>query len=175
MAKVNIGLRGWRFDEDEVFNEDGDLRPLEFMEPDTRERIVRLASSMGEPCDACYLIHGDEEIQQCNVARVIYGEPIGEVLLCPEHETDFLYWFREEGGKQYAGDTELQDAFHDWFAEGGRAPEGYGGVEHVNTDPDDLPEVPDAAEELPTLEEEIEKLDDEELDALGVDFDDLDI
>jgi hypothetical protein len=175
MGKVNIGLRGWRFDEEEVFDEDGEVRPLKTMEPDTRERIVRLADSMGEPCDACYLVYGDEESQQCKVARVIYGEPLGEVLLCAEHETDFFYWFREAGGKAYAGDTELQDAFHEWFAEGNRAPEGYGGIEHVNTDPEDLPEPPDPSEELPTLEEELEKLDDEDLDALGVDLDDLDL
>jgi hypothetical protein len=175
MGKVNIGLRGWRFDEDEVFDDDGELRPLKFMEPDTRERLVRLASSMGEPCDACYLIHGDEDIQQCKVARVIYGEPLGEVVLCADHEADFLYWFRAVGGREYAGDTELQDAFHEWFADGGRAPEGYEGIEHVNTDPEDLPEPPDPNEELPTLEEELERLDDETVDALGVGLDDLDL
>ena len=174
MGKVSIGLRGWRFEEDEVFDENGEVKPLKFMEPETRERVVRLASMMGEPCDACYLIHGDEDIEQCGVARVIYGEPLGEVLLCPEHEPDFLYWFREAGGRQYAGDTELEDAFYEWFDDGGRAPEGYGGVDHVDTDPEDLPE-PDPAEELPTLEEELEELDDEELDALGVDFGDLDL
>jgi hypothetical protein len=175
MGKVNIGLRGWRFDEDEVFDDDGELRPLKFMEPDTRERLVRLASSMGEPCDACYLIHGDEDIQQCKVARVIYGEPLGEVLLCADHEADFLYWFRAVGGREYAGDTELQDAFHEWFADGGGAPEGYEGIEHVNTDPEDLPEPPDPNEALPTLEEELERLDDETVDALGVGLDDLDL
>jgi hypothetical protein len=175
MGKVNIGLRGWRFDEDEVFDDDGELRPLKFMDPDTRERLVRLASSMGEPCDACYLIHGDEDIQQCKVARVIYGEPLGEVLLCADHEADFLYWFRAVGGREYAGDTELQDAFHEWFADGGRAPEGYEGIEHVNTDPEDLPEPPDPNEALPTLEEELERLDDETVDALGVGLDDLDL
>ncbi|MFB6142040.1 MAG: hypothetical protein ABEJ30_01705 [Halorientalis sp.] len=174
MSKVNIGLRGWRFDEDEVFGEDGELRPLNAMEPDTRERILRLATMMGEPCDACYLVHGDEDIAQCNVARVIYGEPKGEVVLCADHEPDFLYWFREAGGRQHAGETELADAFQEWFDDGNRAPEGYGGIEHVNTDPEAVPD-PDPAEELPTLEEEIEKLDDEELDALGVDLDDLDL
>ncbi|WP_335999072.1 hypothetical protein [Halorientalis halophila] len=174
MGKVNIGLRGWRFDEDEVFDENGELVPLGMMEPETRDRIVRLASMMGEPCDACYLIHGDEEIQRCNVARIVYGEPLGEVLLCPEHEVDFLYWFREEDGKRYAGDTDLEDAFYAWFDDGGRAPEGYGGIDHVDTDDEDLPE-PDPSEELPTLEEELDKLEDEKLDALGVDLDDLDL
>jgi hypothetical protein len=47
-------------------------------------------------------------------------------------------------------------------------------MEHVNTDPEDLPD-PDPSEELPSLEEELEKLDDEELDALGVDLSDLDL
>ena len=74
MGKVNIGLRGWRFDEDEVFDADGDLKPLGTMEPETRDRIVRLSTMMGEPCDACYLIHGDENIQECNVARIVYGD-----------------------------------------------------------------------------------------------------
>ncbi|WP_136715662.1 hypothetical protein [Halorientalis salina] len=175
MGKVNIGLRGWRFDEAEVFDENGELRPLEMMEPDTRDRIVRLSTMMGEPCDACYLIHGEENIQECNVARVIYGEPLGEVLLCPDHEADFLYWFREEGGSEYAGDTVLEDEFQEWFAGGGRAPEGYGGLDHVNTDPDDLPEEPDISDDIPTLEEELEKLDDEDLDALDVNLDDLDL
>lgn len=175
MSKVNIGLRGWRFDEGEVFDENGELRPLEMMEPDTRERIVRLSASMGEPCDACHLSHGNENIEKCNVARIIYGEPLGEVLLCSEHEVDFLYWFREEGGKAFAGDKEFQDKFHDWFADGGRAPEDYGSIDHVNTDPEDLPEPPDISEEFPTLEEELAKLDDETLDELGVDLSELDL
>ncbi|RXK49282.1 hypothetical protein [Halorientalis pallida] len=174
MGKVNIGLRGWRFDEAEVFDEDGDLVPLGTMDPETRDRIVRLSTMMGEPCDACYLIHGDENIQECNVARIVYGEPLGEVLLCPEHEADFLYWFREAGGKEYAGETEMEDAFYAWFDDGGRAPDGYAGIDHVDTDADDVP-VPDPAEELPTLEEELEKLDDETLDDLGVDLGDLDL
>jgi hypothetical protein len=38
------------------------------------------------------------------------------------------------------GEDELADRFHEWFAEGGRAPGGYGGIEHVDTDPDDLPD-----------------------------------
>ena len=175
MAKVNIGLRGWKFEEKDVFDEDGDLRPLGTMPPETRQRIVRLASTFGEPCQACWLIHGDEEIERCNVARVVYGEPLGEVLVCADHEADFLYWFREEGGREYAGETDLQNAFHDWFADGGRAPEGYGGVDHVDTDPDSLPDAGEHADELPPLEEELEKLDDEDLDELGVDLSDLDV
>ncbi|MFB6164972.1 MAG: hypothetical protein ABEJ31_07420 [Haloarculaceae archaeon] len=175
MGKVNIGLRGWRFEESAVFDDEGELRPLATMEPDTRERIVRLSAMMGEPCDACYLIHGDEEIEQCKVGRVIYGEPLGEVLVCADHEPDFLYWFREVGGSAYAGERDLRKAFHEWFADGGRAPDGYGGVEHVDTDPEDLPDPPQPSEELPSLEAELEKLDDEDLDALGVDLDDLDL
>lgn len=174
MGKVNIGLRGWRFEEEDVFDEDGDIEPLGTLAPETRDRIVRLSTMMGEPCDACYLVHGDENIQECNVARIVYGEPLGEVLLCPEHEADFLYWFREGGGKRYAGDTELEDAFYAWFDDGGRAPEGYAGIDHVDTDADDIP-APDPTEELPTLEEELEKLDDEKLDDLGVDLSDLDL
>ena len=42
MGKVNIGLRGWRFDED-VLGEDGRVRPLATMEPEDRQRILVLA------------------------------------------------------------------------------------------------------------------------------------
>ena len=173
MAKVSIGLRGWRFEEDEVFASDGTIRPLDQMDADTRERIARLATLFGEPCDACWLVHGDENIEQCKVARVVYGEPLGEVLLCADHEADFVYWFQEAGGREYMGERELEDQFHEWFADGGRAPDGFRDLDHVDTDPDALPDVPDPNEELPSLEEEIEKLDDEKLDALGVDLDDV--
>jgi hypothetical protein len=125
MAKVSIVLRGWRFDEDEVFDDDGSVRPLEEMEPDTRQRIVRLLSYVDEPCDCCYLIHGDADIEQCNPAQAIYGEPLGEVVLCNDHEADFVYWFQEEGGRQLAGETELQNAFYAWFDDGNRAPESF--------------------------------------------------
>jgi hypothetical protein len=174
MGKVSIALRGWRFDEDEVFDEDGEMRSVYDMPEETRERLVRLTVVAGNPCDACWLIHGDENLQQCNVARVVYGEPLAEVVLCDAHEADFLYWFREAGGSELRGTDEFQDAFHEWFADGGRAPEGYGGVEHVDTDPDAVPQ-PDPDVEMPTLEEEISKLDDEELDALDADYSDLDI
>jgi hypothetical protein len=174
MGKVSIALRGWRFDEDEVFDEDGEMRSLMEMSDESRERLVRLTVAAGQPCDACWLVHGDENIQQCRVARVVYGEPLAEVLLCNQHEADLLYWFREEGGSEYRGTDEFQDAFHEWFADGGRAPEGYGGVEHVDTDPDAIPQ-PDPDVEMPRLEDEIAKLDDEELDALDTDFSDLDI
>lgn len=174
MGKVSIALRGWRFDEDEVFDEDGGMRPVFEMSDDTRERLVRLTVVAGNPCDACWLVHGDEEIQQCRVARVVYGEPLAEVVLCDQHEADFLYWFREAGGSELRGTDEFRDEFHSWFADGGRAPEGYGGVDHVDTDPDSVPQ-PDPDVEMPTLEEELEKMDEEELDALGADYSDLDI
>jgi len=175
MGKVSIGLRGWRFDEDEVFDADGDLRSLEAMHPDTRQRIVRLTALIGDPCHACWLIHGEEAIEQCRLARIVYGEPGGEVILCEEHEPDFLYWFHEEGGREYAGDTDLEDAFHEWFATGNRAPEGYGGLEHVEEEPDAIPEAPDTSQGIPSLEEQIEAADDEELQELGIDLDDLDL
>ncbi|MFB6174112.1 MAG: hypothetical protein ABEI39_05655 [Halobacteriales archaeon] len=172
MGKVSIGLRGWRFDEDAVFDSNGEIRPLANMDEDTRERILRLSAMMGEPCDACYLIHGEENIRRCNPAQAIYGEPLGEVLLCDDHEADFVYWFQEAGGTEFAGQRELQDAFHQWFVDGGRSPEGFE-LEHVEEDPDDVPEAPDPGEELPGLEEEIEQMDDDELDALDLDLRDL--
>jgi hypothetical protein len=173
MGKVSIGLRGWRFDEDEVFAADGTVRPLDNMPEDTRERVLRLSGLMEEPCDACYLTY--EDVQQCRPAQVVYGEPMGEVLVCSVHEPDFVYWFREAGGRQWAGETELRDRFHEWFADGGRAPDEYDGVEHVEADPDDVPEAPDPQAELPGLQEEIDAMDDEELDALDVDLTDLDL
>lgn len=140
MGKVSIGLRGWRFDEEEVFDEDGEFKRLEEIPEETRLRLQRLELLVTDPCQACWLIHGDENVAECNVAEAVYGEPRSEVALCDEHEPDFLYWFREEGGERYMGEDELKDAFHEWFAGGGRAPEGYGGVEHVDTDPEDLPD-----------------------------------
>ncbi|WP_276281913.1 hypothetical protein [Halorussus caseinilyticus] len=143
MAKVSIGLRGWRFDEDEVFTEEGDFRPMDEIPDDPRKRLIRLQALVNAPCDACWLIHGDEEIHECNVAEVVYGEPLSEVVLCTDHEPDFLYWFTEAGGDRFKGEDVLQDEFHEWFADGGRAPDGYGGVEHVDTDPEDVPEPPE--------------------------------
>lgn len=175
MAKVNIGLRGWRFEEDEVFDEDGQIRPLGTMGEDTRARVLRLTERLTDPCDACWLAYGDDKIEECNPAEVIYGEPRGEVLLCNEHEADFVYWFRSIADEDVIGTVQLQDAFHEWFFAGGRAPDGYGSVEHVDSDPDDIPESPDPYEELPGLEAELEEMDDEELDALDVELDNLDI
>ena len=174
MAKVSIGLRGWRFEESEVFTDDGDFRPLDDIPEDPRERLLRLSQLVTEPCDACYLIHGEADKRRCNEATIVYGEPLEEVLLCDRHEADFLYWYREEGGSEHRGDPELKDEFHEWFADGGRAPDGYGGMEHVDTDPDSLRQ-PDPAEKLPSLEEELAEMSDEELEALGVDLSDLDL
>ncbi|RJS97743.1 hypothetical protein [Halococcus sp. IIIV-5B] len=139
MGKVSIGLRGWRFDEGAVFDADGDVKPLEAMDHDTRHRVVRLRQLVGSPCHACWLIHGDDDLDACHEAASVYGEPLHEVVLCEHHEPDFLYWFREESGASYRGEDELQDAFHEWFADGNRAPEGYGGIEHVDTDPSGVP------------------------------------
>jgi hypothetical protein len=172
MSKVSIGLRGWRFEEREVFDEDGNIRPLTEMPPDTRDRLSRLMDVVTNPCDACWLIEEDE--QNCRSASVVYGEPLREVVLCDQHEIDFLYWFREEGGHEIAGDELFSDAFHQWFADGGRAPEGYAGLEHVDTDPETLPE-PTPAEEQLSIEEEIASLSDEERESLDIDLDDLDV
>jgi hypothetical protein len=175
MAKVSIGLRGWRFDEDEVFADNGQVRPLGNMEPDTRQRIVRLTDVMDDPCDCCYLIHGESDVEQCNPARAVYGEPMGEVVLCNDHEPDFVYWFQEEGGSDLAGHRELQNAFHEWFAAGNRTPEDWGEFEHVEEDPENLPEPPHPEDELPGIQEEMAAMPDEELEALDVDLDALDL
>ena len=37
MGKISIGLRGWRFEEDEVFDAEGNVRPFGEMDEDTRE------------------------------------------------------------------------------------------------------------------------------------------
>ena len=146
MAKVSIGLRGWRFEEREVFTDAGEFKPLDEIPDDPRHRLIRLPILLDKPCDACYLEHGDEQIERCRQPTVVYGEPLAEVLVCDSHEIDFLYWFREAGGRDLIGEDTFADAFHEWYAEGYRAPEGYGGLEHVDTDPDDLPDPPDQQE-----------------------------
>jgi hypothetical protein len=146
MAKVSIGLRGWRFEESEVFTEDGEFKPLDDIPEEPRTRLVRLTHLVEEPCDACYLVHGETGIERCRVADIVYGEPGDEVLLCADHEADFLYWYRETGGKAHRGEPTFRDRFHEWFADGGRAPEGYGGLDHVETDPTTLPDPPDPEE-----------------------------
>lgn len=174
MEKVNIGLRGWRFDAD-VLDANGRVRPLKTMEPDTRQRILVLADRVVDPCDACWLSYGRDQREECNVAEAIYGEPLGEVVVCSEHEPDFLYWFREAGGDEYAGSRELRDAFHEWYLDGNRAPEDYEGLEHVDEDPTTLPEAPAPTDAIPGLEEELEAMEEADREALDLDLDDLDI
>jgi hypothetical protein len=173
---VSIGFRGWRFDEDEVFDEHGNYRPLAEMSDDTSARLRRLPTLMDRPCDACYLAHGSND-QDHNVPAAVYGEPQAEVLVCNEHERDFYYWFLELGGDQYRGTAELQTAFREWFADGGRAPDAFEGPEHVATEPEATPEptVPDPEIlNLDVPEDEQSKLDlREEMD--DVDEDDLDL
>ncbi|WP_135534199.1 MULTISPECIES: hypothetical protein [Halostella] len=142
MAKVSVGLRGWRFEESEIFTEDGNWRPFDEMHDEDRERLLRLRTLVTKPCDACFLVHGEEDIERCREAEIVYGEPKSEVVLCDEHEADFRYWFSEAGGDDYRGEDELQDAFHGWFDDGNRAPEAFGGVDHVDTDPEALPDPP---------------------------------
>lgn len=168
MAKVSIGLRGWRFDEPDVFDANGDLRPLDEMPDDVATRLARLSALVGAPCDACWLIHGDDNLQACNVARIVYGEPMAEVVLCTTHEVDFLYWYREADGHTYRGDDELQDRFHEWFADGGRAPDTYEGIDHVDTAPADLPD-PDVDPDKLTIDQPEE--DKHRIDLRDVDLD----
>lgn len=139
MGKLSIGLRGWRFDEDDIFKEEGELRALDEMPVEVRNRVVRLSKLVDAPCDACWLIHGDAELEACNPATVVYGEPLAEVVTCDEHEADLLYWYREAGGRAHRGQDTFQEAFHEWFKAGNRAPKGYGPDEHVETAPQSLP------------------------------------
>jgi hypothetical protein len=178
MAKVSVGLRGWRFEEDVVFDGDGNVRDVTELPEDTRNRLLRLQALLGEPCSACWLVHGDAEIERCNPAEIVYGEPLAEVVLCADHEPDFLYWFREEGGEEYTGRAALQDEFHEWFADRGRAPAGYAGIEHVEENPDALPDGPGrggAKESLAEIEQQVEAMTGAEREALDVDLDDLDV
>jgi len=167
MDKVSIGLRGWRFDEDAVLTEDGDLKAYGEMDPDVRERVLRLDRLVEAPCDACWLIHGDANVQQCRVATVVYGEPFEEVVLCDEHEPDFLYWFHECGGVELAGTDEFEDGFHEWFLDGGRAPEGYGGLDHVDVAPEEIPEF----DRDGSGDEETDRTDDDPSDDLDLGMD----
>lgn len=175
MNKVNIGLRGWRFEEAEVFGDDGRVRPIGTMPDDTKTKVLRLAERIGDPCDACWLEWGRDDPSRCRQGEAIYGEPGGEVLVCRTHEPDFIYWFREEGGADLAGDVAFGEAFHDWYVDGGRAPEGYEGIEHVDEDPDGVPTAPDPNEALPGLEEEIKRIDEEDLSGLDIDLDEFDV
>jgi len=174
MAKVSIGLRGWRFDEDAVFDADGEVRDIAEMPEDTRNRLLRLGALLDEPCSACWLIHGQAEIERCNRTEVVYGEPLAEVVLCADHERHFVYWFREEGGSEHAGTATLQDEFHEWFADGNRAPEGYEGIDHVDRAPGELPE-PMPEQSLEEVAAQAAELDDAEAEALNIELDDLDV
>ncbi len=151
MGKVSIGLRGWRFDEDEIFTEAGELRALEQMSTDVRNRFVRLSKLVDAPCDCCWLIHGDEHIRECNIASVVYGEPMAEVIVCDEHEADLLYWYRECGGATYRGTEAFQEEFHEWFADGNRAPSEYEADIHVETAPTSLPSFDEIGEMEPVI------------------------
>jgi hypothetical protein len=178
MGKVSIGLRGWRFDEEAVFDGDGEIRPFDEVPEEARHRLVRLSSLLGEPCNACWLVHGEANVEQCNTGTVVYGEPLAEVLLCDDHEVDFLYWFREVGGHAHAGSADLQDEFHEWFADGGRAPDGYAGLDHVQREPDALSDAAgadDGDDGIPGVERQTEELDEAEQEALDVTLDDLDV
>lgn len=154
MAKVSIALRGWRFDEEAVFDEDGDFRPLEDVPEEERVRLERLVAIHDNPCHACWLLYGEEHADQCNVARAVYGEPHAELLLCDDHEDDFYYWYFEDGGDEYRGTETFADRFHEWFAAGNTAPEGYEGVEHVDTSPESLPDPWIPSQRELTLEQE---------------------
>jgi len=79
-----------------------------------------------------------------------------EVLLCADHESDFIYWYQEAGGSDLRGDEAFADVFHQWFADGNRAPDSFGGTEVVETDPEALPDLPDAREIRERLEENYE-------------------
>jgi hypothetical protein len=146
MAKVSIGLRGWRFEESELFDEAGEFRPLDTMSDSARTRLVRLTYLQAKPCDGCYLIHGEANKKRCKQAQIVYGEPMEEVLLCETHESDFLYWFREAGGNQFIETEAFRRSFVEWFDAGNRAPDGYEGLTHVDVDPHALPDPPDPAE-----------------------------
>ncbi|GAB6862075.1 hypothetical protein ACFR97_03345 [Haloplanus litoreus] len=185
MAKVSIGLRGWRFEESDVFTDEGEFKPLDEIPPEPRERLVRLTYLVDQPCDACYLVHGESELKQCSSAAIVYGEPGEEVLLCEPHEADFLYWYREAGGKAHRGEATFRDEFHEWFHAGGRAPDGYGGLEHVETGRADLPSPPDPEEIHRRLNEDFEgrridlhegyEEEDDDEDTADLDLDDVDL
>jgi hypothetical protein len=115
--KVSIGLRGWTFDPEDVFQVGGELKPVDEMPEEDRIRVVRLTEIMGNACHVCMLQHPDEGWDEWEKATVVYGEPTSEVLLCDDHEEVFERWFFDEGGESYRGTEELQRAFHDWVEE----------------------------------------------------------
>lgn len=171
MGKVSIALKGWRFDEEDVFDEDGGFRPLSEMDDDTRVRINRLTTLREKPCDACWLIHGEEDIERCRPAEYVYGEPRAEVLVCEEHLPDFSYWYLNDGGEAYRGEVVFQDEFHEWFEAGNRAPAGYEGIEHEATEQESVPE-PSAemtVRDIPVPEDEQVRIDLRNPDSMGTD------
>jgi hypothetical protein len=173
MTKVSIGFRGWRFEESEVFDEDGRYRPLPEMNEDTRKRIERIPTLASQPCDVCYLEDEAGERESRNEPTAVYGEPGAEILVCDAHEATFYYWFLDAGGDEYEGTAELQDEFHEWVAAGNREPDHYEGPDHVETDPESIP-APDAGD-LQGLPVEIPEDERERLDLLeGQDLEDLD-
>jgi len=143
MAKVSVGLRGWRFDEEEIFTDDEELKPLDEIPEEPRERLVRLVSLVEEPCDVCYLEHGEAEVHRCNQAEIVYGEPKGEVLLCPEHEPNLIYWFRGGGRQRARRRPRVRRPLPRVGRRGQRGPGWVRPVEHVEEDPDGLPDLPD--------------------------------
>ena len=156
MGKVSIGLRGWRFEESEIFTDDEAFKPLDEIPEDPRQRLLRLSRLIEQPCDACYLIHGEADKQRCTPAAFVYGEPMDEIVLCAAHEPDFVYWYQHEGGSDLRGEPTFADAFHQWFADGNRAPDDFGGVDHVETDPEGLPDPPSPEELQERLEADYE-------------------
>jgi len=157
MSKVSVGLRGWRFDEDEIFTDEGLFKKLGEIPLDARQRLIRLVFLVEKPCDACRIQHGEDSLERAQQAAAVYGEPDGEVLLCDDHEADFIYWYQQAGGSDHRGEPEFADAFFGWFSDGGRAPDGFGAVEHVETDPEELPDPPDATDIQETLEANYER------------------
>lgn len=157
MGKVSVGLRGWRFDEDEIFTDDGLFKELGEIPLDARQRLIQLVFLVDKPCDACRMQHGEDTLKRANQAAAVYGEPGEEVLLCDDHETDFIYWYQHAGGSERRGDPEFADAFYEWFGDDGRSPDDFGTVEHVETDPEELPDPPDATEIQEQLETNYER------------------
>ena len=112
--KVCIGLRGWRFNPDDVFDSEGRIKKPEDIPEGQRERIARLSDIVGNACHVCMLLHPDAGWDEWVKADVVYGEPRHEVLMCDEHEDVFETWFFDEGGKALKGSEELQYEFHEW-------------------------------------------------------------
>ncbi|MFB6283315.1 MAG: hypothetical protein ABEK59_05185 [Halobacteria archaeon] len=115
--KISIGLRGWRFNPDDVFDADGNLKSPEEIPEDQRERIARLPDIIGNACHVCMLLNPDEGWDEWTKATVVYGEPRHEVLTCDDHEPVFETWFFDEGGEALKGSDNLADTFHAWIKE----------------------------------------------------------